>query len=97
MKCRKVPKSCGMPSRRHIVRAQHVIFMAEPGMWMVAQSGTTNPATPSLTLFFNVRAKVTGMVAADDEVPRAVRYAGTIVASRRSGLRLDTMPATIYE
>ena len=63
--------------------------MAEPGMWMVAQSGTTNPATPSLTLFFNVRAKVTGMVAADDEVPRAAELLG--VPNEELGIRNEEL------
>ena len=40
---------------------------------MVAHSGTTKPATESETPFFLVEARVTGMVAAEDEVPRAVK------------------------
>ena len=40
---------------------------------MVAQSGTVKLAMPSFTPFFNVCRNVTGMAAADDEVPRAVK------------------------
>lgn len=40
---------------------------------MVAQSGTVKLAMPSFTSFFNVCRSVTGMAAADDEVPRAVK------------------------
>ncbi len=35
--------------------------------------GTTNPATESFTPFFFVESRVTGMVAAEEEVPRAVK------------------------
>ena len=72
-KWRKSNGSWGKPSIRHIVRAQAAIFMAEPDMWMVAQSGTTKPAMPSLTPLVMVCLSVTGMVAADDEVPKAVK------------------------
>ena len=73
MKLRNSGKSCGMPFIRQTVRAQQVIFIIEPGMWIVAQRGIVNPATSSLTPFFLVLSSVTGMVAADDEVPSAVR------------------------
>ena len=36
------------------------------------------------------------MVAADDCVPNAVKYAGIMVSSMRNGLRRDTTPATAY-
>ena len=52
--------------------AHDTIFSVEPDMWMVAQSGMTNPATSRLTPVFMVCSRVTGMVAADDCVPRAV-------------------------
>ena len=42
-------------------------------MWMVAHSGTVKPATSSDTPMRTVCRSVTGMVAADDCVPRAVR------------------------
>ena len=38
--------------------------------WIVAQSGTTNPATSGRTPILTVCASVTGIVAADDCVPR---------------------------
>lgn len=73
MKWRKSGRLHGMPLTRQMVRAQQVIFIIEPAMWMVAHSGTVKPAMPSFTPFFNVCLSVTGMAAADDEVPRAVK------------------------
>ena len=49
------------------------IFIIDPERWMVAQRGMVNPAMPSVTPFFKVCFSVTGMVAADDDVPRAVK------------------------
>lgn len=46
---------------------------------IVAHNGTTNPATPSSTPLAIVWRSVTGMVAADDDVPSAVKYAGSIL------------------
>ena len=59
-----------------------------PDIWIVAHNGTTNPATPSLTPKALVRARVTGIVAADDCVPNAVKYAGIIRHNSFSGLRV---------
>ena len=58
---------------RHTVSAQQVIFIIEPDRWMVAQRGMQKLAISSLTPFFFACRKVTGMVAALDEVPNAVR------------------------
>ena len=58
---------------RHTVSAQQVIFIIEPDRWMVAQSGTQKLAISSLTPIFFVRRRVTGIVAALDEVPKAVK------------------------
>ena len=52
---------------------KQVIFTMEPDKWMVAHRGTTKPATEPETPFFLVDASVTGIVAADDDVPRAVK------------------------
>ena len=49
-----------------------VIFIIEPERWIVAHSGTTNDASSGRTPSFTVWASVTGIVAADDCVPRAV-------------------------
>ena len=49
------------------------IFMIEPDMWMVAHNGTVKPATLGSTPNEMVWRKVTGMVAADDCVPKAVK------------------------
>ena len=53
--------------------AQAVIFIALPDRWIVAHRGTTKPAMPSLTPFFFAWLSVTGIVAADDAVPNAVK------------------------
>ena len=58
---------------RQTASAQQIIFIIEPDMWMVAQRGTQKLAISSLTPFFFVCCSVTGMVAALDEVPNAVR------------------------
>ncbi len=49
-----------------------MIFIIEPERWIVAHSGTTNDASSGRTPSFTVWASVTGIVAADDCVPRAV-------------------------
>jgi len=54
-------------------RAHAVIFRMLPDIWIVAQRGTVKPAISSDTPFFLVCSRVTGMVAADDCVPRAVK------------------------
>ena len=54
MKCRKTGSEWGSWLMRHTVRAQQVIFIIEPAMWMVAQSGMQKLAISSLTPFFFV-------------------------------------------
>ena len=68
-KPRNVPNSTGMPCINIKATAQATIFSMLPDMWMLAQSGTTNPATSSSTPFFFTCWSVTGIVAADDDVP----------------------------
>jgi len=48
------------------------IFNVLPARWIVAHNGTVKTAIFSRTPFFSVDAKVTGIVAAEDEVPSAV-------------------------
>lgn len=67
MKLRKRGRLHGIPLMRQMVSAQQVIFIIDPERWMVAQSGMVNPAMPSVTPFFKVCFRVTGMVAADDD------------------------------
>ena len=57
---------------RRMAIAQAVIFIVLPARWIVAQSGTVKTAMLSRTPFRSVCLSVTGMVAADDCVPRAV-------------------------
>ena len=53
--------------------AHAVIFMHEPLMWMVAQRGTVKPATSSRTPILMAWRSVTGIVAAELLVPKAVK------------------------
>ena len=50
--------------------------MVSPLRLMVAQSGTTKSATSRLTLLLYAQLSATGIVDAEDWVPRAVKYAG---------------------
>ena len=63
---------------------------------MVAHRGMTKSAISSRTPFFLVCASVTGMVAAEDCVPKAVKYATIIVLSIFSGFLPDMAPAMLY-
>ena len=67
-----------------------------PERWIVAQRGITKSATSPLTPFFFVCSSVTGIVAADDCVPRAVKYAGSIFLSNPKGFFFAKAPATTY-
>ena len=53
--------------------AHATIFIVLPERWIVAHRGMTNPAVSSFTPFLTVCFSVTGMVAADDCVPSAVK------------------------
>ena len=55
-----------------IAIAQATIFIVLPERCIVAHNGITKPARSGRTPFFTVCSKVTGMVAAEDWVPRAV-------------------------
>ena len=96
MKPRNIQKSNGIPFIIINATAQAVILRQLPERWIVAQRGTVNPAISSLTPFLRVQSKVTGIVAADEEVPRAVKYAGSILPSSLNGLRLTIPPARQY-
>lgn len=69
----KSGKSNGIPCIIINASAQATIFNVLPDRWMVAHSGITNPATSADTPFFLACSSVTGMVAADDCVPNAVK------------------------
>ena len=68
----KVDAGMSSPAIIDTASAQAVIFIIEPERWIVAHSGTTNDASSGRTPSFTVWASVTGIVAADDCVPRAV-------------------------
>ena len=63
----------GIPSIIISATAQAVIFMQLPDIWIVAHNGTVNPAISSLTPILTHCRSVTGIVAADDWVPSAVK------------------------
>ena len=62
-----------MPCMSIRATAQAVIFMHEPLMWMVAHRGMAKSVTSVETFIRRAWRTVTGMVAAEDEVPRAVK------------------------
>ena len=53
--------------------AQATIFITLPDMWIVAQRGMTKPAMLLFTPLAIVCRRVTGIVAAEDCVPSAVK------------------------
>ena len=73
--------------------AHATILSVLPDIWMVAHNGIQKPATPSDTPFFLVCSNVTGMVAADDWVPSAVKYAGIMFQSSLKGFLRAIAPA----
>ena len=72
MKPAKVSADNSSPAIIATARAQAVIFIIEPDRWIVAHSGMTNDASSGRTPRRSVRSSVTGIVAAEDCVPRAV-------------------------
>ena len=66
------PKEIGIPDINMIAMAQATIFIVLPDKCIVAQSGITKAANSRLTPFFIVCSNVTGIVAAEDCVPKAV-------------------------
>src|SRR5690606_11355704 len=66
-------KSMGMPCMIMSATTQATIFKVLPDKCIVAQRGITKLAISSLTPAFLAWAKVTGMVAAEDCVPKAVK------------------------
>ena len=70
--------------------AHATIFSVDPDICIVAHSGTVKPAISSFTPIFIVCRSVTGIVAADDCVPSAVKYAGIMVHSILSGFFLNS-------
>ena len=68
----------GVPVIVMIANENRTIFMVEPDRWIVAHRGMVNPATRSSTPLRAAHLSVTGMVAAEEDVPSAVAYAGSI-------------------
>ena len=62
-----------MPVIVTMAKAYRVSLIIEPEMWMVAPSGMTKPATGREMPFLSVDSRETGIVAAEDEVPSAVK------------------------
>ena len=57
---------------RHTAVAQAVMVIMEPAMWMLAHRGTTKLRISGETPSASAHCRFTGMVAAEDWVPRAV-------------------------
>ena len=76
--------------------AHETTFTVEPARWMVAQSGATSPVVSSLMPFFRTHRMVTGIVAADEQIVSAVKYAGSMFQMTGSGLRRARRQATPY-
>ena len=72
MKPTNTGTSIDWPERNSTAMENETIFTVEPARWIVAHSGTTNEAIGRRTPSSRVWRRVTGMVAAEDEVPRAV-------------------------
>ena len=66
-------KSKGIPCIIIKARAHATILSVLPDRCIVAQSGITKPAMSDDTPFFLVCSNVTGIVAAEDCVPKAVK------------------------
>ena len=79
-----------------MARAQLVRVIVLPERCIVAQRGITKSAISPLTPFFFVCSSVTGIVAAEDCVPRAVKYAGIMFLSRAKGFFFANTPAITY-
>ena len=67
-----------------------------PDKWIVANSGTVKSVTFSDAPVLRACLNVTGIVAADDCVPSAVKYAGAIVFIKNERIRFESVPATVY-
>ena len=74
-----------------IIQLVKVIIL--PDKWIVAHRGTTKSTISGLVPFFNPHWIFTGIVAADDWVPTAVKYAGIWFLIRVNGFFFDTPPA----
>ena len=76
MKGTTVPMEIGRLFIRHTAVAQAVMVIMDPHIWMLAQRGTTKLRICSDTPSFFAHSRFTGMVAAEDWVPKAVVYPG---------------------
>ncbi len=66
------PGGVGRPDIYIIATAQATILSVLPARWIVAHSGTVKPAISGRTPLRRAHCRVTGIVAAEDCVPRAV-------------------------
>lgn len=73
MKYANEPALYGIPCIIIMARAHDTIFIVLPDICIVAHNGTVKPATSRLTPIRIVCSRVTGIVAADDWVPSAVK------------------------
>lgn len=87
-----IPRLMGSWFIRQTAVAQAVMVIMEPAMWMFAQSGTTKLRICSHTPSFLAHSRLTGMVAAEDWVPRAVVYPD-LIFDQSERILLLTVPA----
>src|SRR5690606_22224561 len=93
---KKSIKDAAMPLMVIMAKAQAVIVTVDPDRWVVTHKGMTNAArNPRAPIFF-VSSSVTGIVAADDCDPSAVKEAVTIILINAKGLFLLSPPAIKY-
>ena len=74
-----------------IIQLVNVIIL--PDKWIVAHKGTTKSTISGVVPFFKPDWMFTGIVAADDCVPTAVKYAGIWFFIKVNGFFFETPPA----
>ena len=73
MKAAIIPKLCVMSNINKTAVTQDVIVTTLPIRWIVALKGITNSLISSDTPLFRAHSMLTGIVAAEDCVPKAVK------------------------
>ena len=86
----------GSIPERSITAVEHIVIVVIlPPMWILAHSGATKSAIFAFTPFVCMASMLTGIVAAEDWVPRAVKYAGSIFFKRAKGPFFTKEPAIV--
>src|SRR5690606_16318977 len=96
IKGRYVPIVADSPCKNITANEQLTNVIVLPDRWIFANNGIVKSAILSFIFNFFACVRVTGIVAADDWVPKAVKYAGDIVFNIPIGFCLLIEPATVY-